>query len=147
MDPELASSRYLDALPETVVLIDHAAEVCEFLSLRGEIGIITNGIQSVQQERINNSKIAPFISFVCVSDECGYAKPDVRFFEYTAARAKKFTKESTLVVGDRFDADIVGAHNFGVHSCWFNPSKTSSEAEMKPRYEIRHLSELRKILG
>lgn len=145
IDPELASNRYLDTLPETVVLIDHAVELCQWLTQYGEIGIITNGIQHIQHQRIKNSKLAPYISFTCVSDECGHAKPDVRFFEYTVKRAKKFNKTSTIIVGDRIEADILGAMNFGIDSCWFNPEGMERPVHLLPSYEIKHLSEFKKL--
>ena len=144
VNPELASSRYLDALPETVVLMDHAVEVCQMLTEYGEIGVITNGIQSVQSQRIQNSKIFPFINFVSVSDECGFPKPDVRFFDYTVKKAKLFSKASTIIIGDREEADILGGHNFGIDSCWYNPHGRVSAVSVVPTYEIAHLSELRK---
>ena len=145
IDPELASLRYLDTLPETVVLIDYAEEICKWLGQYGEIGIITNGIQSVQHKRIHNSKIAPYISFVSVSDECGFAKPDVRFFEYSTKKAKKFGKDSTVIVGDRVEADVQGAHNFGIDACWFNPHAFQKPSHLSPKYEIKHLSEIEKL--
>jgi 2-haloacid dehalogenase len=147
VDPELASERYLETLPQTVVLIDHAVEICDWLSYRGEIGIITNGIHTVQTQRIQNSKIAPYISFVSVSEGCGFAKPDVRFFEYTAKMAKKFLKASTIIIGDRLEADIQGAHNFGIDSCWFNPNMIERPVHLSPTYEIKHLSEMQKMIG
>lgn len=143
LDPELASTRYLDTLPETVVLIDNAVELCESLKEHGEIGIITNGIHAVQNLRINNSKLAPYISFVSVSEMCGFAKPDVRFFDYTAKMAKSFQKEKTIIIGDRLEADIQGAHNFGIDSCWFNPHGLTHPEELKPTYEIQKLLDLR----
>ena len=146
LDPHLASSRYLDTLPETVVLIDHAVEICEWLTKHGEIGIITNGIQTVQHQRIKNSKLAQYINFISVSDECGFAKPDTRFFEYTVKMAKKFAKASTIIVGDRIEADIQGAHNFGIDGVWFNPHALERPEHLIPHYEIKHLSELKTII-
>lgn len=146
VNPEVASETYLNTLPQTVVLIDYAVELCQFLSARGELGIITNGISHVQTERIKNSALAPFISFVSVSEACGYAKPDVRFFEYSAKMAKKFSKASSLVVGDRTEADIMGAHAFGVDSCWFNPTGSHHGLEVGPKFQIKHLKELETIL-
>ena len=145
-DPEMASHRYLEALPQTVVLIDHAVEILDWLKGKGEIGIITNGIHHTQTQRIQNSPLGQYISFVCVSEECGFAKPDVRFFEYSAKRAKSFQKHSSLVIGDRFEADILGAHRFGVDSVWFNPQKKDRPEEPIPSYEITHLSEMRKFI-
>lgn len=145
IDPAMASLRYLDTLPETVVLIDHAVETCEWLSQHGEIGIITNGIEYVQSKRINKSKIAPFISFISVSETCGFAKPDIRFFDYTTKMAKKFSKDKTVIVGDRLEADIQGAHNFGIDSCWYNPHKIEKPSHLRPTFEITHLSEIQKL--
>lgn len=147
INPDVASLRYLDTLPETVVLIDHAVETCEWLSQHGEIGIITNGIEYVQAKRINKSKIAPFISFVSVSEACGFAKPDARFFDYSTKLAKKFSKDKTVIVGDRLEADIQGAKNFGISGCWFNPHKAQAPQDLTPKYEIHHLSELKGLWG
>lgn len=146
LDPEMASNRYLETLPETVVLIDNAVQVCEWLTQFGEIGIITNGLEAVQLLRIKNSKLAPYISFVSVSETCGYAKPDVRFFEYTAKICKNLKKDSTLIIGDRLEADILGAINFGVDSCWFNPDKKQKTLDIGPSYEIDQLTLLKTIL-
>lgn len=151
IDPELASNRYLETLPETVVLIDYAVEICKWLSGHGEIGIVTNGIHTVQTKRIANSKIAPYISFVSVSEECGFAKPDVRFFEYSAKMASRFSKASAIVIGDRLETDILGAHNFGLDSCWFNPKQSARPADLlehfAPKFEVKHLSEIQNIIA
>ena len=146
IDPEIASDRYLDTLPSTVVLIDHAVEICEWLHSHGEIGILTNGMHATQTLRIQNSKLAPYLSFVSVSEECGYAKPDVRFFEHSIKMAKKFSKSSAIMIGDRLETDILGAHAFGLDSCWYNPQQTKHQESFAPTYEIKHLSELRTIL-
>ncbi|WII71066.1 YjjG family noncanonical pyrimidine nucleotidase [Bdellovibrio sp. 22V] len=145
IDPEVASNRYLDALPETVVLIDHAVEICEHLSHRGEIGIITNGIHATQTQRLKRAPIAPYISFMAVSEECGYAKPDVRFFEYSAKKAQKFAKASSLMIGDRMETDILGAQNFGIDSCWFNPKGESAGMLPPAKFEVKHLSEIKNV--
>ncbi|MFZ4541587.1 MAG: YjjG family noncanonical pyrimidine nucleotidase [Rickettsiales bacterium] len=146
LDPATASLRYVDRLPQTVVLIDHAAEICEWLSGKGELGIVTNGIHAVQSQRIRNSAIAPYISFICDSESCGFAKPDVRFFEHARTLPKRFNKASSIVIGDRLEADILGARNFGVDSCWYNPLQLPSPAELAPTHEISHLSDLRRII-
>ena len=147
IDPAQASTRYLDALPHTVVLMEHAAETCAAFSARGEIGIITNGIGKVQNQRIANSAIAPYISFISVSDACGYAKPDTRFFEFSTNMAARFDKKRTIIIGDRLEADILGAQNFGIDSCWFNPHGAARPAHLSPTYEIQHLSQLETVIA
>jgi putative hydrolase of the HAD superfamily len=147
VDPEKASQTYLEALSEADILNDHALEICQHLARRGEIGIVTNGIVTVQQRRLAKSAIKPYISFVAVSEACGFAKPDRQFFEYSIQLAKKFAPASTLVIGDRVETDIAGAHEFGLDACLFNPERLPNHSAFRPRYEISHLSELRKIVG
>jgi len=141
-----ASDVYLNLLAENVHLIDGAREICEFLARKGELAIITNGMDTVQRRRLENSGLAPHISFMAVSEECGFAKPDRRFFEYTCQRAKNFSPSATLMIGDRVEADIDGAHDFGLDACWFNPGALKSTAKRAPKFEIRDLSELRKLV-
>jgi len=147
LDPELASHRYLESLPETVVLCDGAMQVCEQLAAIGEVGIITNGVEAIQSRRINNSGLGAHISFVATSEACGYAKPDSRFFEYTTQRAKSFSKDSTVIIGDRLDADILGGNQFGIESCWYNPGRHANDSSAKPTYEIDSLHQLLASLG
>jgi 2-haloacid dehalogenase len=149
-DPEAASQRYLEALPETVVLMDHAEEICQWASERGEIGIITNGIHATQIRRIEKSPLGQYISFISVSEDCGFAKPDTRFFEYSIKMAKGFSKDSTLVIGDRLETDILGAKRFGVDSVWFNrhclaSADPNAKPQATPTHEIRHLEELKRL--
>lgn len=145
-DAKRASQLYLEELPRAVVLIEGAVELCQGLSQRGEVGIITNGIQSVQELRIKNSGLNPYISFLSVSEECGYPKPDKRFFEYTLKKAKTFTKEKTLMIGDRLETDILGANRFGIDSCYFtldlNFNENDVPSDLKPKLVIHQLSDL-----
>ncbi len=144
-NPETASERYLDALPTSVVLMEHAKEICEYLSACAEIGVVTNGIHHVQIERIKNSSLAPYFSFIAVSEECGYPKPDRRFFDYSTKMARNYSPQRTLVIGDRLETDIKGANDYGLASCWFNPERLSHEGEITPTYVIDHLSSLRTL--
>ena len=142
LDPELASRLYLDSLPDTVVLIDGARKLCETLAAIGEVGIITNGVDHIQNRRIASSGLREYISFVSTSEACGYAKPDVRFFEYASKMARSFSKADSIIVGDRLDADILGANRYGIESCWFNPERVANQSEAVPSYEVASLHDV-----
>ncbi|NVD70935.1 noncanonical pyrimidine nucleotidase, YjjG family [Duganella sp. BJB1802] len=142
LDPEAASSIYLESLPDTVVLIDGANQLCETLSAIGEVGIITNGVEAIQNRRIASSGLADSISFVATSEACGHAKPDVRFFEYAARMARAFAKPESIIVGDRLDADILGANRYGIESCWFNPGRLANASDAVPTFEVAGLAEV-----
>lgn len=142
LDPEAASRLYLDALAKTVVLIDGAVALCEALAAIGEVGIITNGIEHIQTRRIASSGLAGHIAFVSTSEACGHAKPDRRFFEHTVRMARAFAHHETVIIGDRLDADILGANGFGIDSCWFNPEGAANTSAALPTCEVRHLGEV-----
>jgi len=142
LDPGAASTLYLDALPDTVVLVDGALDVCAALSQAGEIGIVTNGVEHIQQRRIASSGLAPFLSFVATSEACGFAKPDVRIFDYAAAMARAFVPDAAILIGDRLDADILGANRFGIDSCWFNPAGLANASAAVPTFQITRLHDL-----
>jgi 2-haloacid dehalogenase len=146
-DPARAGQVYLEWLPQTVVLVDGARAACEALAAIGEIGIITNGIEQVQNRRIAVSGLADLISFVATSEACGHAKPDVRFFAYATAMARAFQLQRTIIIGDRLEADILGANRFGIHSCWFNPDAVALIGEALPTLQVEKLSDLPAVLG
>lgn len=139
LDPEAASHLYLESLSDTVVLIDGATALCATLAAIGTVGIITNGVESIQNRRLASSGLLPYISFVSTSEACGYAKPDSRFFAYAMANAGASTKDDTIIIGDRLDADILGANRYGIESCWFNPDRLANDSQALPTYEVDSL--------
>lgn len=142
LDPEAASRLYLESLSDTVVLIDGAKELCATLAGIGEVGIITNGVEQIQHRRIVSAGLRDHVSFVATSEACGHAKPDSRFFEYTVRMARAFTHAETVIVGDRLDADILGANRFGIESCWFNPGGLANDSEALPTFEVARLHDV-----
>lgn len=142
LDPDEASRLYLDSLSHTVVLIDGAVALCRTLAGIGEIGIITNGVEHIQQQRIASSGLREHISFVATSEACGFAKPDVRFFDFAARMARSFAKDEAILIGDRLDADILGANHYGIESCWFNPGRAINESAAVPTYEVATLTDV-----
>jgi len=146
IDPAEASVRYLECLAETVVLVDGAATLCGALSAVGEIGIITNGIEHVQTRRIEKSGLNRWIRFVATSEACGFAKPDGRFFQYAVEKFSRVSKPRTIIVGDRLDADVLGANRFGIDSCWFNPHRLASDGAAVATFEAATLMEIHRAL-
>lgn len=142
LDPEAASHLYLESLSNTVVLVEGAQKLCETLAAIGEVGIITNGVEHIQHRRIAASPLHAHVSFVATSEACGHAKPDSRFFDYTVNMARAFTHARTVIVGDRLDADILGANRFGIDSCWFNPAGLSNDTQARPSCEARRLQDV-----
>ncbi|KAB8043341.1 YjjG family noncanonical pyrimidine nucleotidase [Janthinobacterium aquaticum] len=146
-DPQAASRLYLESLSETAVLIDGALQLCASLSATAEVGIITNGVEAIQNRRLASTGLAQYISFVATSEACGHAKPDVRFFDYAVKMARPITKEQMVIIGDRLDADILGANRYGIDSCWFNPDGLVNGTQAVPTYEVDSLDAVLPVLN
>ncbi len=55
---------------------------------------------------------------------------------------KKFgitDKSSVLMVGDSLTSDMKGGEDYGIDTCWYNPSLKENKASVKPTYEVKSL--------
>lgn len=146
LDAKIIGNQYFDSLAKNYFMIKDAVGVCQELSQYCRLGIVTNGIQSVQTQRLAASPLNPFIEFMVISDACGYAKPDARIFQYAMKLAEHEDVSSVLMVGDRLETDILGAQQSGMDSCWFNPLRIENHSPIQASYEIVELTELKEKL-
>jgi putative hydrolase of the HAD superfamily len=140
------SKRYLSYLAEAAFLYPNAEDVLKALRPRYKIGIITNGLKEVQRSRFAGTPVGRYLDCIVVSDEIGVQKPDPAIFEHALKAADHADRNTALIVGDSLTSDIQGGINFGIDTCWFNPSGKANTAGIIPTYEIRTLPELLKIL-
>lgn len=91
-----------------------ATAVLEDLRGRGvRLGILTNGSEEQQRDKLNVTGLRPLIDVVCTSEVLGVAKPDPRAFEMLAERLGCATSEMAFV-GDNSEMDVAGARAAGV---------------------------------
>lgn len=146
LSPDEMANYYMSQLPQNIVLKPGAIEVLKYLKPFGNISIITNGMKATQLTRIQKSELKDYIDFTCVSEECGFAKPNPAFFQYTMDKTPQFSKEESIIIGDRLEADIKGAINYGIDSIWYNHDHIKNETAYLPTYEVQNLFEIIKIL-
>jgi len=136
------SEHYMGVISGHAHLRANAVEVCKLLKPVAKIGIVTNGMESVQRSRLMKSELARLIDFLVVSEECGFPKPAPGIFEYSLKKAGHRDKESVLMVGDRLETDIKGGNDFGIDTAWLNWEKAPRTLPISPTYEICDLLEL-----
>lgn len=145
-NPELAfnfGKTYLEILPSKKTLFPHSIEVLEYLYVKYDLHLLTNGFDEVQFRKIENSNIAKYFTSVTTSDEAGAKKPDEIIFNYALEKAEATANES-LMIGDDLEVDIIGAMNSGMDQVFFN-HKNLRHNEL-PTFEINSLMDLFKIL-
>ncbi len=146
-DPAELSRFYLQELSQTDFMVDGArALVEEFLEKGHRLCLITNGLTDVQRPRIQKVDFGKYFESIVVSDEIGIAKPDAGFFEHAFSEIGRPAKEEVIVVGDSLNSDIQGGNNFGLDTCWYNPSGSANHTKHLPTYEIDRIGRLREIV-
>ena len=149
--PEQAAAAYESLLGIGHYFMDGAEELLENLYGKYRLYLVTNGTAAVQKGRIKSADLAKYFEDIFISEEIGFNKPDIRYFEYCFARIPGFSKERTVIVGDSLTSDIQGGRNAGIRTIWFHPEGreeggAASERTVEPDMEIRKLSELPELL-
>lgn len=137
------SEEYIKQLGNTVYMFDGVENICEKIYKKYKIRIITNGIARVQNSRISISPIDKYIDKIIISDEVGFEKPNRKIFEIAI---NGFKTEEVLMVGDSLLADIKGANDIGIDSCWANFRNEENKTNIIPKYVINNINDLTKIL-
>jgi 2-haloacid dehalogenase len=138
---------YLEYLGECAHLISGADKLLRSLHGRYRIAILTNGLRTVQRGRLSRSTIRDCISEVVISEEIGFAKPAREYFDVAFERVGNPDKSAVLMIGDGWGSDILGAAEYGIDTCWYNPGKQPRPASPAITHEIATLEELPTWLG
>ena len=120
-------------------------EVLERLSADYRIYAASNGVLVMQENRLQLAGLRKYFTDLFVSDDIGYAKPDINYFKECLNRAGLAISE-VLMVGDSLASDIAGANIAGIESCWYNPYSLENKSEVEADMEISHLNDLAGIL-
>lgn len=146
-DPDYAkqlSDDFLDRTTRETKLVDGAMELLEYLYPKYRMYILSNGFREVQYKKIQNSGLKPFFEKVFLSEDAGINKPHPDMFTY-ALKNSNSRRDQTLMIGDSWDADIVGARNSRIAQIWFNPTQ-EEPIDFQPTYTVSHLQEIKGIL-
>ena len=137
--------QYVERGPHQKHLIPGTLEVLEALRNRGhEIHILTNGFSEVQHIKVTNTGISKWIDHLLTSEELGHLKPAQACFE----AALQFTgtrKEEAWMIGDDHGADIVGGHDAGWKTVFFDPDG-QSPPDSPASAQVSALQELLAVL-
>lgn len=115
----LLSEEYITYLPQYNHLFEGTIELLEYLKPKYKLHIITNGFNQIQYNKLKNSNIAHYFETVTNSENAGFKKPSPHIFHYALDLARS-KKETSVMIGDNFEADIQGALNVGIDAIMFN---------------------------
>ena len=137
---------YVNELSSHAYLLPGALEACQELAQHYQLYIITNGIATVQHRRMATVPISTYIRKCYISEEIGYEKPDIRFFDIVAQDIPNYEPSATLVVGDSLTSDMAGGIHAGLDTCWINPNNTPIPSNLPITFSIPSIAELPDLL-
>ncbi|WP_452222893.1 YjjG family noncanonical pyrimidine nucleotidase [Lacinutrix chionoecetis] len=133
---------YIDYLTTHNYIFDGTIEILEYLKSKYRLHIITNGFKEVQHTKLKKSNIAHYFETVTSSEAVGVKKPNPKVFHHAVEQAN-ITIENGIMIGDNYEADILGALNIGLDAICFNYHNLTLENNIK---QVKHLLELKKYL-
>lgn len=140
------SDRFLDLCACKPGVVEGAHAVMEYLRQRGyRLHMCSNGFHEVQYRKLRASNLLEYFDTIILSEDAGANKPSQVYFDY-AFRQTGAHPESTLMIGDNYNTDILGAQNAGLDVMFFNRQPSSFEAPGKVDFEIHALKEIMDLL-
>lgn len=136
------SDDYIEHLTAFNFLLDGTFHILDYLKDKYKLHIITNGFDEVQQGKLEKSKINHYFETVTNSEMVGVKKPDPKIFNF-ALNLANTTAEKSIMIGDNYEADILGALNIGIESVFLDVNNTDVEGDFK---KINNLISLKKYL-
>ncbi len=132
----------VDLIPLQTRLFPEVEDTLSYLQNRGyHLHIISNGFPEIQYNKLKNAEIFHFFKKIIISEEQGFTKPDIRIFKRALQLAGAFLQDS-LMIGDDYNADIVGAQNAGLDQVFVDTHNTSKPAT----FVIKQIAEIKEIL-
>ena len=122
--------------------MDHALDVAR---ARGPVGLLTNGSSDLQRLKLDQAGLAGAFDIVVVSGEVGVGKPSSAVFELVLEGLGAGV-EGSVMIGDSWERDIVGALATGLRAVWIADGRTPPEDD--PRVTVvESVRELDGLLG
>ncbi|MDB0043472.1 YjjG family noncanonical pyrimidine nucleotidase [Flavobacteriaceae bacterium] len=119
------SNDYVKHLPDNNFLLPNAISVLDYLFQKYKLHIITNGFTEVQNTKISNSNLSKYFTCIIDSETVGVKKPHSKIFNYAYNISKAAYKNECLMIGDNYQADVMGALNNGFKAIHLNSNNES----------------------
>ncbi len=136
------SNVYIDNLPNYNQLFEGTVSILDYLLVKYELHIITNGFDEIQSLKLERSGIIKYFNKVITSESVGVKKPNPKIFDF-ALQSVNTRPENSVMIGDNLEADIQGALNMNMNAIFCN---FENKPINKNITSINHLSELKKHL-
>lgn len=146
ISPQEIDDFYLQTIAKQPILEDGATEILNYAQKKGyRLFIITNGFRKIQQKKMESSGLIPYFEKIFVSEDVKMPKPGRPIFEY-AIKSANAKKQQSLMIGDDWEADIVGALNFGIDSVFVCDPNEKTKSQANKNTSVTQINNLKALL-
>lgn len=138
------SDRFLEYCATKSGVVEGAHELMDYLKGRGyRMHMTSNGFHEVQYKKLAASGLRDYFDTIILSEDAGANKPSKAFFDYALAKSGA-SVDTTIMIGDNLQTDIIGAHDVGLDTILFN--RWDVPPSDIPTHTVAALREIMQIL-
>ena len=138
---QLFEKEFVEICPTKGHLMPGALEALNHFHLKFDQHIITNGFKETQGVKMQTSGIHHFFKTLTNSEDAGVQKPHPEIFKI-ALQSAGAEIDNSLMIGDTYEADIMGAYALGIKCIFYNPESVIIKNMPEDIVVIRELGEL-----
>ena len=141
------SDTFLDFCSTKPGVVEGAHELMDYLKGKGyRMHMTSNGFHEVQYKKLAACGLRDYFDTIILSEDAGVNKPSPAFFEYAFQRSGA-CRETTLMIGDNLQTDILGALNAGIDAMLFNRWHVDvDDSSQMPTFIVDNLKEIMTVL-
>ena len=128
-------------LAASAIPVEGALDLVRELATRYILCAASNGPYEQQRVRLEKAEMLASFSHLFISEDIGCSKPSKEFFAYCLQALAPIPPEEILMIGDSLTADIAGARQCGIRTCWYVPKAELPESGQAD-YVVRTLDEV-----
>lgn len=134
---------FFKLIPTKTKLLPYAKELLEYLFGKYRLFILSNGFKELQYIKMRSSGIDHYFEKVILSDDIQIHKPHPEIFNFALSSTQSLLNQS-LMIGDSWEADIVGAKGIGMDQLFLNHS-CREELSFLPTYSVSNLKDVVRV--
>jgi putative hydrolase of the HAD superfamily len=128
--------------PQCTVESAGATDVLRELVRRGiRVGIVSNGEEKPQNEKIDAMNIRRFLACVIVEEAVGISKPEAGIYQL-ALKELNVPARFALFVGENPRSDVIVPRKLGLHTIWIPGVFLWPKGAPPPSHSIQNLREI-----
>lgn len=141
------SDRFLEFCSSKPGVVEGAHELMDYLRQRGyRMHMTSNGFHEVQYKKLAACGLRDYFDTIILSEDAGVNKPSPLYFDY-ALKTSGAHRETTLMIGDNLQTDILGALHAGLDAMLVNRWKVDvSESPQTPTFVVDSLRAIMTLL-